>query len=75
MSEPVDIEHKAGLHIFLFCLFFVLLNWPFILVITGPDRGGAPFLYAFAVWAVLVFVMLGITVWYRERIGTPHGDD
>ena len=68
MSEPLDLHYKPGLHIFLFFLFFILLNWPFTIMAVDHAPGSAFFLYAFATWLILVFAMFIVSIDYRRRI-------
>lgn len=76
MSEPADFTYKNSIHIFLFFLFFILLNWPFITVATRHADGGGFFLYAFAIWSILVLSMFIAGMTYSRRIDSPpHEED
>jgi hypothetical protein len=56
MARLKDLLGKTEFHIFLFCLFFLLFNWP-LLTILEKTRPPAGFLYLYLTWSALVVVL------------------
>lgn len=56
MNRLKDLLRKTEFHIFLFCFFFLLLNWPLLTLIDNePPR--TVFLYFYLVWQAIVVVL------------------
>lgn len=53
MDRKEPFLKQAGIHIFLFCLFFVLLSWP-VLFIPGSSGLQSMFSYLFCCWALII---------------------
>jgi hypothetical protein len=56
MARLKDLLRKTEFHLFLFCLFFLLFNWP-LLTLIEKTRPPAGFLYLYAAWSALVVVL------------------
>jgi len=62
---------QPGFHLFVFCLLFMLGNWPFLAI---PGRNGLMgiFVYLFVIWAIFILLLFLIQ---RSLRGTASGED
>jgi small-conductance mechanosensitive channel len=58
-------------HLFVFCLLFMLINWPF-LAISAKSGLMSIFLYLFAIWSILILLLFLIQ---RSLRGNGSGED
>lgn len=56
MARLKGLLRKTEFHLFLFCLFFLLFNWPLLTLMEKP-RSPAGFLYLYLTWSVLVVLL------------------
>jgi len=58
-------------HIFVFCLLFMLFNWPF-LAISAKSGLMSVFSYLFVAWAILILLLF---LMQRTLRGTASGEE
>ncbi|MBC2712763.1 MAG: hypothetical protein HGJ94_17770 [Desulfosarcina sp.] len=63
---------KTEFHLFLFCLFFLLFNWP-LLTLIEKTRPTAGFLYFYLTWSALV-VLLAVIARHCRPSSTDSAD-
>lgn len=52
----VQLLRQPEFQIFLFCLLFLLLNWPFLAISANSGLTGI-FMYLFVLWALSIFLL------------------
>ncbi|MFA5976152.1 MAG: hypothetical protein WC859_08330 [Elusimicrobiota bacterium] len=60
MKKLSSLLRQQGFQLFLFGIFCMLLNWPFLTVSSHAGLK-AQFIYLFTVWAILIAVIFLIT--------------
>lgn len=58
-------------HLFVFCLLFMLINWPF-LAISAKSGLMSIFMYLFVIWSMLILLLFLIQ---RSLRGNGSGED
>jgi len=71
MMKLKQLLRQPEFHLFVFCLLFMLCNWPF-LSIAGSHGLMGIFVYLFVVWAALILLLFFIQ---RSLRGTASGED
>ncbi len=61
MERLKNILKKPELHLFVFCLSLILLNWPLI-TITNETISAGIFVYLFLVWCIMVLLLFLIAI-------------
>ena len=72
MARLKDLLRKTEFHLFLFCLFFLLFNWP-LLTLFEKTRPPAGFLYLYLTWSALV-VLLAVIARHRRSSSGDSAD-
>ncbi len=66
MKRFTDMLRKPEFHVFLFFIFFVLFNWPF-LSIGEKEKNEVLFIYLFVVWGVVICLLFLVARCLREQ--------
>lgn len=64
---------SPGLHLFLFCFFFVLFNWPILSIFEGKQD--AVFFYTFLAWGAVVIASVLISLNLKPVPPYKKGND
>lgn len=73
MAKITEFFSNPGVGAFLFCLFLVLLGWPFISIADRP--GYAVFVYLFLIWSLIIVLLFVIQKSCREDCGAKGIND
>ena len=71
MRSLARLLRQPAFHIFVFCLLFMLINWPF-LAISATNGLQSIFLYLFVLWPILILLLFLIQKSLRGN--GPGGD-
>ncbi|HBG07126.1 MAG: hypothetical protein A2075_21120 [Geobacteraceae bacterium GWC2_58_44] len=71
MRRHVQLLRQPEFQVFVFCLLFLLINWPF-LGVSGKSSLMSIFSYLFVLWAIFILLMFLIQ---RALRGTASGED
>lgn len=71
MKRAAGVLRQPEFQIFLFCLMFVLFNWPF-LAVAGSIGFKSVFLYLYGLWSALILLLFFLQKSIRHK---KRGDD
>ena len=71
MRRHLQLLRQPEFHIFLFCLLFLLVNWPF-LAIPGRDGLLSIFMCLFVLWSIIILLLF---LMQRSLRGKASGED
>lgn len=74
MRKFAELLRQKEFHFFLFCLLFMLFNWPFLSVAAGSGLKGF-FWYLYALWLALILLLFFIQRALRRSTEERRGGD
>jgi hypothetical protein len=74
VGRGIHLLRQPEFHIFLFCLLFILINWPFLAISTENGLMSS-FVYLFLLWAILIILMFLIQRSLRDKASGEEKDD
>ena len=66
MRTVLGVFRQPEFQLFLFCLMFLLFNWPFLAVV-GTGGFKSLFLYLYGLWSVLIVLLFLIQKSIRKK--------
>ena len=74
MRKFAELLRQKEFHFFLFCLLFMLFNWPFLSVAASSGLRGF-FWYLYALWLTLILLLFLIQKALRRNKQDQSGGD
>lgn len=74
MTRLVQLLRQVGFHLLVFCILFLLINWPF-LAISGRHGLVSIFRYLFVLWSILILLLFIIQRGLRGTVSGENGDE
>lgn len=75
MAHLKKSKYNAGFHLFLFCLFLIVLSWPFLTIADRQSPQYLMFIYLFFVWGLTIVLLFIIGKCLKQHLASGQGDE
>jgi hypothetical protein len=75
MAHLKKSKDNAGFHLFLFCLFLIVLSWPFLTIADRQSPQYVMFIYLFFVWSLTIVLLFIIGKGLKQQLASGQGEE
>lgn len=68
MARNARFWSSPELSVFLFCLFLILLGWPFVSIADHHNPGYFTFIYLFVTWSLMIIALFVLGKSVRKHL-------